>query len=106
MSFSDEIHLFGDSTTFGIFTMITSASIIFVFTFVPETRGRELEDIEDMLDSGTFFPAPCCCGVGELNDESSDTSWRHNFRGNKEEEEPFLKTSTTTAQSSNLSFQD
>lgn len=102
MSFSDEIHLFGDSTTFGIFTMITSASVIFVFTFVPETRGRELEDIEDMLDSGTFFPAPCCCGVVELNDEPSDTSWRHTFRGKKQEEEPFLKSSST----GNLAFQD
>ena len=33
--------------TFGLFVLINIASIVFVVRFVPETRGRTLEELED-----------------------------------------------------------
>jgi major inositol transporter-like SP family MFS transporter len=37
----------GGTVTFGIFALINACSIVFVKTFVPETRGRTLEELED-----------------------------------------------------------
>ncbi len=37
----------GATGTFGIFVLINLASIVFVSRFVPETRGRTLEELED-----------------------------------------------------------
>jgi major inositol transporter-like SP family MFS transporter len=37
----------GATGTFGIFVLINVASIVFVARFVPETRGRTLEELED-----------------------------------------------------------
>jgi MFS transporter, SP family, major inositol transporter len=37
----------GATWTFGIFVLINIASIVFVAKFVPETRGRTLEELED-----------------------------------------------------------
>jgi major inositol transporter-like SP family MFS transporter len=37
----------GSTGTFGIFVLINLVSIWFVFKFVPETRGRRLEELED-----------------------------------------------------------
>src|SRR4051812_37672452 len=37
----------GSTGTFGIFVLINLASIAFVTKFVPETRGRSLEELED-----------------------------------------------------------
>merc|ERR1712070_679491 len=80
MLFSDEIDFLGETWTFGVFTVITFVSIVFIFSLVPETRGLELEDIEDMLDSGTFLPEICCggrCPVKLSDDETDHTNWRH-----------------------------
>jgi major inositol transporter-like SP family MFS transporter len=37
----------GATLTFGLFALINTGSIIFVFKFAPETRGRSLEELED-----------------------------------------------------------
>src|SRR6476620_1529186 len=37
----------GATVTFGLFVIINLMSIFFVFKFVPETRGRTLEELED-----------------------------------------------------------
>src|SRR3954466_687402 len=37
----------GATATFGIFVVINIASIAFVARYVPETRGRTLEELED-----------------------------------------------------------
>jgi major inositol transporter-like SP family MFS transporter len=37
----------GATVTFGLFVIINLVSIFFVFKFVPETRGRTLEELED-----------------------------------------------------------
>jgi major inositol transporter-like SP family MFS transporter len=37
----------GPTLTFGLFVLINIGSIIFVAKFVPETRGRRLEELED-----------------------------------------------------------
>jgi major inositol transporter-like SP family MFS transporter len=37
----------GSTGTFGIFVLVNLVSIGFVATFVPETRGRSLEELED-----------------------------------------------------------
>lgn len=37
----------GATLTFGLFALINTGSIIFVFKFAPETRGRTLEELED-----------------------------------------------------------
>ena len=41
------ISSFGSSGTFGIFAVINIGSLIFMILFVPETRGRTLEELED-----------------------------------------------------------
>lgn len=37
----------GATLTFGLFALVNSGSIVFVFKFAPETRGRSLEELED-----------------------------------------------------------
>ncbi len=41
------VEALGGAATFGIFVLINIASIVFVAKFVPETRGRTLEELED-----------------------------------------------------------
>lgn len=103
MSFSDEIDFLGETWTFGVFTAVTFVSMIFIFSLVPETRGFELEDIEDMLDSGTFLPEICCgarCPVKLSHGaayETDHTNWRHDFNKTNEEQEPFFQKPVSTA---------
>jgi len=37
----------GATLTFGLFALVNAGSIVFVFKFAPETRGRSLEELED-----------------------------------------------------------
>jgi len=37
----------GSTGTFGIFVLVNLVSIWFIWKFVPETRGRRLEELED-----------------------------------------------------------
>ena len=37
----------GSTGTFGIFVLVNIVSIWFIWKFVPETRGRRLEELED-----------------------------------------------------------
>jgi major inositol transporter-like SP family MFS transporter len=37
----------GSTGTFGIFVLVNLLSVVFVYRFVPETRGRTLEELED-----------------------------------------------------------
>jgi major inositol transporter-like SP family MFS transporter len=47
LAFPPTVEALGASATFGIFVLINIASILFVSKFVPETRGRTLEELED-----------------------------------------------------------
>jgi len=40
--------------TFPLFAVVDALAFAFVRRFVPETRGRSLEDIEHALRAGTF----------------------------------------------------
>ncbi|HET9872599.1 MAG TPA: sugar porter family MFS transporter [Propionibacteriaceae bacterium] len=42
----------GSTGTFGLFVVINVVSLIFVAKFVPETRGRTLEELEDQFREG------------------------------------------------------
>ncbi|MFE4722798.1 MFS transporter, partial [Streptomyces sp. NPDC056728] len=44
----------GVSGTFWLFTLMNLLAFLFTFRYVPETRGRSLEEIEGVLRSGTF----------------------------------------------------
>ncbi|WP_327576125.1 MFS transporter [Streptomyces sp. NBC_00145] len=44
----------GVSGTFWLFTLMNLVAFLFTFRYVPETRGRSLEEIEGALRSGTF----------------------------------------------------
>lgn len=44
----------GTTGTFWLFAVVNAAAFAFVQRFVPETRGRSLEDIEHALRAGTF----------------------------------------------------
>ena len=56
-SFSPELAYIGSAGTFGIFLVLCLVALVFVRMFVPETKGRTLEEIESMLDQKTFSPA-------------------------------------------------
>ncbi|GGG13507.1 putative metabolite transport protein YfiG [Rhodococcoides trifolii] len=47
----------GSTGTFGIFVIINIASIVFVRKYVPETKGRTLEELEDQFRDSEFVPA-------------------------------------------------
>ncbi|MCQ4118748.1 sugar porter family MFS transporter [Rhodococcus tibetensis] len=42
----------GSTGTFGLFVLINLTSVYFVYRFVPETKGRSLEELEDRLGAG------------------------------------------------------
>ncbi|WP_344771832.1 MFS transporter, partial [Brevibacterium ammoniilyticum] len=47
----------GTGLVFGALAIVNVAALIFVWRFVPETRGRSLEEIESSLRNGDFSPA-------------------------------------------------
>ncbi|MBN2485420.1 MAG: sugar porter family MFS transporter [Bacteroidales bacterium] len=47
--FPMELAVFGSGTTFAIFAVICLAGLLFVLKFIPETKGKSLEQIEDQL---------------------------------------------------------
>ncbi|CAI9120837.1 sugar porter family MFS transporter [Brytella acorum] len=46
----------GGSGTFWLFAAINAAGWLFVYRYVPETKGRSLEELESSLRDGTFAP--------------------------------------------------
>lgn len=59
-SYPDLLSLMGKDGTFGLFTICTLLSILFVYFTLPETKGKALEDIETL-----FLPKEHC-----------DTQWQ------------------------------
>ncbi len=50
----------GSTGTFGLFVLVNLMSVYFVYRFVPETKGRSLEELEDRLGAGN--PATSAAG--------------------------------------------
>nr|WP_296773507.1 sugar porter family MFS transporter [Rhodococcus sp. (in: high G+C Gram-positive bacteria)] len=50
----------GSTGTFGLFVLVNVISIVFVYRFVPETKGRSLEELEDQFraPSASTFAEP------------------------------------------------
>jgi sugar porter (SP) family MFS transporter len=46
----------GPRGIFWLFGLITAVAFAFIYFFVPETRGRSLEEIEESLNDRTFYP--------------------------------------------------
>jgi len=70
LSFSSEIKIIGAAWSFGIFLILLVFSLVFVWRYVPETKGLTLEQIEAMLDSATFSPAQRAAGKAKGNYEA------------------------------------
>jgi len=47
---------FGQGPVFWMFAFITACSLVFVFYYVPETKGKSLEQIEAMLKADDYNP--------------------------------------------------
>ncbi len=48
----------GSTGTFGLFVLVNLTSIVFVAKFVPETKGRSLEELEDRFREGAIEKTP------------------------------------------------
>ncbi len=44
------VHVFSLSGTFGIYGVLSAAGFVYVWYYVPETRGRTLEEIQELLE--------------------------------------------------------
>ncbi|AOX19826.1 sugar porter family MFS transporter [Kozakia baliensis] len=51
------VNALGAGGTFWLFAAINALAFFFVLRYVPETRGRSLEELEASLKNGTFAPA-------------------------------------------------
>ncbi len=52
LTFLDLIHYLGGGGTFLIYTALSVLALIFVYRFIPETKGKSLEEIEAQLGAG------------------------------------------------------
>lgn len=50
-TFPTLLELFGNSDTFYAYGICTGVSIVFVYLFVPETRGKSLQQIQKELSA-------------------------------------------------------
>lgn len=50
------ISLLGTSGAFWLYAIISTLAVFFIIRYVPETKGRSLEEIETDLRGGQFFP--------------------------------------------------
>jgi hypothetical protein len=50
--FPIELATIGTGTSFLIFAILCAAGLLFVLKYVPETKGKSLEEIQDMLEVG------------------------------------------------------
>ena len=50
---------FGTSGAFFIFAVINSFSLLFVILFIPETKGKPVDEIERLFQENTVFCDPC-----------------------------------------------
>ncbi|KAL1432118.1 hypothetical protein MTO96_013458 [Rhipicephalus appendiculatus] len=49
--FQDLVHLFNFSGLFWMFALVTVLQVIFIYTCIPETKGKSLEDISQIFES-------------------------------------------------------
>lgn len=56
--------------TFGI---IMGISVVFVALFIPEAKGRSLEEIQEHFENGGAFVCSCSCGSGDVVLEETST---------------------------------
>ncbi len=64
VTFLSLITAVGKSWTFWIYAIFAGLAIIFVFRFVPETKGRPLENIDRYWTEGHRWPEPASGGSG------------------------------------------
>ncbi|MBV1835312.1 sugar porter family MFS transporter [Novacetimonas pomaceti] len=55
--------------TMWFYAGVNLASVLFIYFFVPETRGASLEDIEDALREGRFRPTRECAAIVEEEED-------------------------------------
>lgn len=51
------INALGTAGAFWLYALISCAAVVFIIRYVPETKGRSLEQIEADLKNGIFFPS-------------------------------------------------
>lgn len=73
------LNAIGDIAVFGIFTGVCAVAWVWMWLYIPETKGRTLEQIEDMLRHGGT-------GIGGVAKDGSDgslgvDSWQHDGDG-------------------------
>ena len=57
VTFLTLINVIGKSWTFWLYAIFAALAIVFVFRFIPETRGRPLEQLDEYWTHGRRWPA-------------------------------------------------
>ncbi|CAN6351850.1 unnamed protein product [Urochloa humidicola] len=58
MTFISMYEAVGMAGSFYIFAAMSAAAWVFVYAFLPETKGRSLEEMEELFDAGANKPSP------------------------------------------------
>ncbi|XP_042197754.1 solute carrier family 2, facilitated glucose transporter member 10 [Callorhinchus milii] len=72
LTFLDTIDTVGLSGTFLFYGLVGFASVVFIYLFLPETKGESLEQIDKHFSGARVSEIKCCCRIPDRRGASGD----------------------------------